>query len=244
MKTLTIPPPLTPARSGRQIRKVSLHEETAVVLRDMIFEGELAAGERIIEPTLCTELGISRTPLREALKVLAAEGLVELVPRQGAVVTRVTADDVAAMFEVMEGLEATVGVLAAQRVNAADLADLQAMHKRMIIEHREGRRADYYATNQAIHFKLTACTGNAHLAADYQRYQNKLWRARYQANWSQERWDESMAEHEEIMAALKAQDGTRLSTLLARHLRRTADNVVLGLRRQQQQVTEQTATEA
>lgn len=234
---LVMKPPAAGGRNTRQIRKLSLHEETAIVLREMIFEGELAAGERIIEPMLCEQLGVSRTPLREALKVLATEDLVELVPRQGAVVTRVTADDVAAMFEVMEGLERLVGELAAQRADEATLAEFRALHQRMILEHREGRRAEYYQLNQAIHFKLAECTGNPHLVADYERYQNKLWRARYQANWSRERWDQSVAEHEGIMAALEAHDPDRLSALLSQHLRRTAENVIEGLRRQHEQTT-------
>ena len=219
-------------RSRRTVRRLSLHDETISVLREMILDGTLRPGERIAEIALCEELGISRTPLREAIKVLASEGLVELMPNQGSVVTDLTPDDVEAMFEMMEALEFQVGRLVATRATDGQIDELRDMHKRMIRFHREGKRSEYFDLNQQIHLRLASYTGNRYLAADYELYLGKIRRARYLANLSQSRWDESAMEHEEIMAALLTRDGRNLGGILREHLRRTGAIVIAAVRSQ------------
>lgn len=214
----------------RMIRRLSLHDETVAVLREMIVDGTLPPGQRIPEPSLCEELGISRTPLREAIKVLASEGLVELMPSLGAVVTEITVDDVEAMFEMMAGLELQVGRLVAARATDDEVRELQDLHGRMVLRHRDGLRAEYFDLNQQIHLRLAQCSGNRFLAADYARYLGKIRRARYLANLSQSRWNESVAEHEEIMAALAARDGALLGELLREHLNRTGLIVIAAIK--------------
>ena len=115
-------PPGAEEPATRLIRRRPLHDEAAERLRDMIVEGHLAAGERVNEADLCAQLGISRTPLREALKVLAAEGLVDLLPRRGARIARLGAREVGELFEVLGGLERTAAELAAARVTAKDFS--------------------------------------------------------------------------------------------------------------------------
>lgn len=214
----------------RTIRRSSLHDETVAVLREMIVEGALPPGERIAEPELCTELGISRTPLREAIKVLASEGLVELRPSQGAIVTNITVEDVEAMFEMMEALEFQVGHLAAVRASDNEIQEIRDLHQRMLNYHREGRRAEYFDLNQDIHLKLAEATKNRYLLADYEKYLGKIRRARYMANLSQARWNESAQEHEEIVAALTARDGANLGGILKEHLRRTGLIVIAAVK--------------
>ncbi|MGI9294203.1 MAG: GntR family transcriptional regulator [Pseudomonadales bacterium] len=215
----------------RTIRRMSLHDETFAVLREMVVEGALPPGERIAEPALCEELGISRTPLREAIKVLASEGLVELKPSQGAVVTRITGADVEALFEMMEALEFQVGHLVATRATDEDMNEVRDLHDQMLMYHRAGRRAAYFDINQEIHLKLAHATKNQYLAADYEKYLGKIRRARYMANLSQARWNESVQEHEEIMAALYARDGENLGGILREHLRRTAVIVISAIKK-------------
>ncbi len=212
-------------------RRLSLHDETVAVVREMILEGVLAPRESIAEPMLCRELGISRTPVREALKVLASEGLVRLLPNRGAMVTEVTVEDVEALFEVMETLERLAGRLAALRATDAEIEDIEGMHARMVAHHREGRRQEYFELNQRIHLRIAECAGNKVLASAYADYLGKIKRARYLANLSQARWDESVREHEEIMAALVARDGEGLGGILQEHLRRTGVIVIQAVKK-------------
>lgn len=214
----------------RSRSRPSLHEEIVGVLRTMILEGQLAPGRRIAEPKLCVELGISRTPLREALKVLASEGLVTLMPNRGAVVTEVTVEDIAELFEVMGALEGLVGRLAAVRASDAELAELVAAHGRLVEWHRINDRARYFAANQAIHRRIAELSGNRQLALLYADYADKIRRARYLANMSYARWSESVREHERIMEAFVARDANLLAELLQEHLRKTGAVVCDALR--------------
>lgn len=189
-------------------------------LRAMIEAGELAPGAPVREREMCERLQVSRTPLREALKVLAAEKLLELRPNRGAIVLGLTERDVRDMFEVMEALEATAGRLACERATDADLAEIQAMHFQMHAHYLRGELDPYFQLNQTIHARIIAATGNAVLQASYASLSARIRNARYLANrWSRERWDQAMHEHGLILDALVARDGARLSEILAAHLR-------------------------
>ncbi|GIL39920.1 GntR family transcriptional regulator [Roseiterribacter gracilis] len=189
-------------------------------LRAMIEAGELAPGAPVREREMCERLSVSRTPLREALKVLAAERLLELRPNRGAVVLGLTERDVRDMFEVMEALEATAGRLACERATDADIAEIQAMHFQMHAHYLRGELEPYFQLNQAIHARIVAATGNAVLQSNYAALAARIRNARYLANrWSRERWDVAMHEHGLILDALVARDGAKLSEILAAHLR-------------------------
>lgn len=212
------------------LSRPSLHQQIVAVLRTMIFEGQLPPGARIAETQLCRQLGVSRTPLREALKVLASDRLIELLPNRGAVVAQITIEETVELFEVLEGLEAMVGELAVQRITDAELGELRAHHRDMLEHHQRGRRAEYFACNQWVHHRLVESTRNRTLAAAHLNYSQKIMRARYAANFTQLRWDESAQEHAHIIAALERRDGALLSNLLREHLRRTARSVLATLR--------------
>jgi DNA-binding GntR family transcriptional regulator len=189
-------------------------------LRAMIEAGELAPGTPVREREMCELLSVSRTPLREALKVLAAERLLELRPNRGAIVLGLTERDVRDMFEVMEALEATAGRLACERASDADVAEIQAMHFQMHAHYLRSELEPYFQLNQAIHARIVAATGNAVLQANYAALAARIRNARYLANrWSRERWDQAMHEHGLILEALVARDSARLSEILAAHLR-------------------------
>ena len=195
-----------------------LHAGAVDELRDLIVQGELAPGARLNERLLCERLGISRTPLREALKVLASEGLVELLPNRGAVVTALTLERVREVFAVMGALEALAGELACRNLTAAQLAEIRALHYQMRVHHARGELAEYFRFNQQIHTKLVEASGNATLAATYQQLNAHVRRARYMANLSRERWDKAVEEHEAILDALASRDAPRLERLLREHL--------------------------
>jgi DNA-binding GntR family transcriptional regulator len=204
----------------------SLHQEIVALLRDLIVEGKLLPGARIAEPQLCKQLGVSRTPLREALKVLAAEQLIVLLPNRGAEVARVSVEETAELFEIMGALELLIGELVAPRLSGADLAALEEMHRRLVEHRLAKRRSEYYAYNQAIHLRLCELSGNAALKALYRDYQMRIARVRHLANLSDMRWEESLSEHEAIMSALRSRDPVRLGQTLRDHLRNTQRGVI------------------
>ncbi len=222
--------PVPPVQGQRRpIRKrVSLHQEVAVTLRQLIQQGGLPPGDKIPEAELCTQLQVSRTPMREALKLLAAEGWVELLLNRGARVSSVTVAETRDLFEVLAYLELLVGEQLSRRLSAADLKHLEQIHRKLQRLHQQRRRKEYTLLNQQFHKTLASLTGNRILASTYEELLMRASRARYLANLSTGRWDESMDEHELIMTALRNRDGT-LGQRLSEHLQRTAEVVITAL---------------
>lgn len=220
-----------PKSSHRLVQRTTLHHEIALRLRDMIQDGELPPGSRIPELDLCETFGISRTPLREALKVLVAEGLAVHVPNRGFRVADVEADEIAFIFELIGALEELIGQLFCQRATDADVERLLRMHQDMVHHHRQGRRTAYFRLNQEIHRALVDCTGNPVLVHTYAGFNVRIIRVRSLANFTQMRWNESLQEHEAFMKPLEQRDGTRLGQLLREHSDHTAAGVIEALRR-------------
>jgi DNA-binding GntR family transcriptional regulator len=207
------------------IKRRSLHDEVVGRIRDMILEGDLAPGIRVPEKLLCARFSISRTPLREALKVLASEGLLELLPNRGAVVARLTTRDVEEMFEVMGALEALSGELACARMEDDDIAEVRALHYQMVLYYRRRNLPDYFRLNQEIHEKIVNAAGNGILRTMYFSLAKRIRRARYMANMSEQRWGQAVEEHERILALLEARDGPGLGAALRQHLRNKCEVV-------------------
>jgi len=207
-----------PAPRDAERPRQSLHATVVATLRDLIVEGELAPGARLSERLLCERLGVSRTPLREAFKVLASEGVVELLPNRGARVAPLDDGTIGDLFEVMGALEALAGRLAAERIAEHELAEIAALHYEMLAQYTRRRLPEYFRLNQAIHAAVVAAARNPVLSAAYQSLEGRIRRARYFANLSDERWREAVTEHDAILAALQARDGERLAGLLAAHL--------------------------
>jgi DNA-binding GntR family transcriptional regulator len=216
------------------VARGALHDRLVARLRDLIIEGEFAPGSRVPERALCQRFQVSRTPLREALKVLAADGLIQLAPNRGARVAALTVADVEEMFPVMGALEALAGELAAGRITEEGLAEVRALHYQMVLHHKRGELAAYFRLNQQIHEKIMAAAGNPTLAALYQSLAGRIRRARYLANMSAKRWARAVEEHEAILAALEARDGPRLGAILKDHLKNKCETVKEGLLAEQQ----------
>ena len=195
-----------------------LHEAAVDQLRDLIVQGALAPATRLNERVLCERFAISRTPLREAFKLLATEGLVELLPRRGAVVAPIRPERLAQTLAVMGALEALAGELACRQASGEQIAEIRALHYEMLAHHARGDLAGYFRYNQQIHLKLVEAAGNAVLLHTYRQLNANVRRARYMANLSRERWDRAVTEHEDILAALAARDAERLKRLLRDHL--------------------------
>lgn len=196
----------------------------------MILSGELGGGERVPEQRLCERFGISRTPLREALKVLGSEGLLELLPNRGARVATVSAAAVDEIFPVMGALEALAGELACARLDEAQLVEMRALHYQMALHHARGEAPAYFRLNQQIHQAILQAAGNPTLQAQYAALAARIRLLRFQARMDRRRWDQAMAEHEQMLAALEARDGPRLAAVLRGHVENKRETVQLALR--------------
>jgi DNA-binding GntR family transcriptional regulator len=200
------------------IQRRTLHDEIVEKLRDMISEGELLPGTRVPEKLLCIRFGVSRTPLREALKVLGSEGLVDLLPNRGAMVATLTSNDIEDLFPVMGQLEALAGELACRNITNEEIAEIRLMHYKMVLEYTRSDRSAYFKVNQEIHSRILSIARNHTLSNLYRGLAGRVRHARYLANMSKTRWAKAVEEHEQIVAALAARDGSRLSLILKQHL--------------------------
>ncbi|MBT3358514.1 MAG: GntR family transcriptional regulator [Rhodospirillales bacterium] len=207
------------------ITRQSLHDQVVDRLRDMIVEGELDPNTRINEKMLCERFGISRTPLREALKVLASEGLVELMPNRGATVASFTSEDLDETFPIMGALEALSGEIACQQITDTEIAEIRALHYQMVMHFQKGELHEYFQINKAIHENILAATHNATLTNIYGSLAGRVSPARFRANMSKPRWAEAVEEHEKILKALEDRDGPTLSRLLKTHLANKRETV-------------------
>ncbi|MBN8940063.1 MAG: GntR family transcriptional regulator [Rhizobiales bacterium] len=212
------------------IARRSLSTELVGRLRDMIVEGTLKPGDKISEPELCDLFGVSRTPLREALKVLAAEGLVQLNPNRGATVARIEPGEIEELFPIMGMLEALAGELACERLTPAALKRLETMHTTMVRHWKAGEWVPYSKLNRDIHEAIFEVAGNATLSTLYQNLVVRIHAVRFVARKSAERWAEAVDDHERMMIALRARDGAALSAVMREHLRHKADMVHEALR--------------
>jgi DNA-binding GntR family transcriptional regulator len=211
-------------------RPKPLHETVVERLRNMIVEGELASGERLHDANLARILQVSRTPIREATKLLATEGLVDLLPRRGARVSELSIEDILDLFETIAGVERHACELAAERMRESDLDKLQRAHKRMARHHAAGERQPYFKLNHEIHLAIVEASKNATLQNIHASLMSRARRARYAALASHARWMEAMGEHEQIMAALVERDSRRAGEIMRQHDLGTALSIVAALK--------------
>lgn len=198
-----------------------LAQQVAARIRDLIIQDQLTPGEWIREQALADKLRVSRTPLREALKMLELEGLIRLLPNRGAVVTELTVEEVKEKLEVLAVLEALAGKLACQKATDAELAEIRALHYEMLAWFSRQNRLEYFKLNQRIHLAMVAASGNRTLIETHARINAQLYRVRFQSNLQNALWSTAVDEHEEIMSALEKRDSTALAMHLQNHLGQT-----------------------
>lgn len=204
---------------GLGINRRYLHDEVADRMRALIQSGEMEPRARINEGELTERFGISRTPLREAIKILATEGMLELLPNRGARVASISEAEIEAMMEVIAGLEATAGDLACRTVTDAEIDAIQVDHAAMAAAWRAGDEAAYFACNRRIHEAIMAASRNAILANLYQSLSGRIQRSRYSARQTADQWSRAMAEHERMIVLLRTRDGAGLAVLMREHIR-------------------------
>jgi DNA-binding GntR family transcriptional regulator len=207
----------------------SLHETVTARLRDLIVEGHLPEGSRIVEKQLCEKLQVSRTPLREAFKVLAVEGLIEIQPNRGAIVRRIEMREAREMLTVIAALEAVAGELACANATDAEIAGLRAMHDRMMELFAKRERMLYFGVNQSIHLEIVRVARNDVLRTMHAQLHARMKRIRFRGNDIPHNWAAAVADHEKIIAALEARDGPRLGALLKQHLDDSWDRLEASL---------------
>lgn len=198
----------------------SLHDDVAAALRDRIFAGEFGPGTFLDEVRLAEEMQISRTPLREALKVLTAEGLVRHEPRRGCFVNEVTEQDLDEIFPVIALLEGRCAFEAARNATDADLQALEALHDRLSKHARAKRINDYYDANFAIHEAIITLANNRWLAGVISDLRKIVKLARLQQLHAPGRLEQSLSEHMAVFAALKARDAEGAEAAMRTHLTR------------------------
>ncbi|HXD41538.1 MAG TPA: GntR family transcriptional regulator [Ramlibacter sp.] len=213
------------------IPRAALHEQVAQRLRQMLVENRITPGAKLNERELTEVLQVSRTPLREAIKMLAAEGLVELLPNRGAIAVSLSEADVLNTFEVMAGLEGMSGELAAQRITDEELAEIKAMQFEMMAAYTRRDLSNYYRINAKIHSAINAAAKNPVLTATYNQVNARLQALRFRSNQDGEKWKRAMKEHEKMIDALQARDAAAMRELLVTHLRAKCDAVIGQLRR-------------
>jgi DNA-binding GntR family transcriptional regulator len=190
-------------------------------LRELIVSGELAPGQRITERLVADQLeGMSRTPLREAFKILEAEGLVKIEPNRGAVVTSLSVDEVAASIEVLIGLETLAAEPACEHITELELAAIEGLHTRMAQAYRDGDLMAYFHLNQSIHQQIVDAARNPVLSRIYASECARIRRYRFAGNQQHERWGRAVHEHETMLDALRERAGAILREILRQHHRR------------------------
>jgi DNA-binding GntR family transcriptional regulator len=208
---------------------IALAEQVADHLRDLVVRGVLKPGEHVVERRLCVQLGVSRTPMREALKLLRADGLVEISRNKGARVTEYSGEDAIALFEVIGALEGAAAERVAGRIDGGTLAFLEARHAEMQAHYEAGRLDAYFQINTIIHDAIVDGCGNPLLAESRRRLMLRARRGRYMAIMDEARWRQAMDEHETLMLALRRRDRAAAGAVWRQHLQNTGRSVAEAL---------------
>ena len=232
--TDTPEPPLAPGAgeppgAEERRRRHGVHADVCGHIRNLIVHGELASGERINEVGLSEALGVSRTPIREALKVLAAEGLVELLPNRGSRVTTPSTDEIVNLFAVIAALERLAVETVTLQASESALARLRALHDEMLQRYAEGDRDRYFELNHHIHETIISMADNPQLSRTHADLMTRARRPRFVAITSDGRWDESMKEHELVMSAMELRDARFAGEIVFRHVLKTGSAYIQSL---------------
>ncbi|MFD1711175.1 GntR family transcriptional regulator [Ottowia sp. GY511] len=198
-----------------QLAPRPLYEAVAERLRQRIYSRELLPGDWIDELKIAEQLGISRTPLREALKVLATEGLVTMKVRRGAYVAESSAKDLADVYHLLALLETDAARVVAQRASDAELAELATLHAEL--RSAVGDAARFFPLNEAFHLRLLELSDNRWRLQIVQDLRKVMKLHRQHSLQKDGRLEASLAEHEELMQALSSRDAERAAACMARH---------------------------
>ena len=201
------------------VRKTLHHEIVVDALRELILEGEIEPRSRVNEVALCERFGISRTPLREAIKLLAAEGLLELLPNRGARVVALSETEIRDILHVIGALEGAAGELACERITDSELKVIEDANEAMVAAWKARDYPTYFALNRRIHDAIMAAAGNSALQSTYRSLSGRVQRARFSAQKTDEQWAHAIDDHNLMVLLLRRRDGAALAQLMRDHIR-------------------------
>ncbi|WP_090061436.1 GntR family transcriptional regulator [Celeribacter neptunius] len=213
--------------TGPQIEDTAPSEPTAIaqwvadVLRDRIVKGSYPPGARLVERKISAELAVSRTPVREAIKLLDADGLIGISRNKGAQVLQFGPEEAREIFDVIAVLESLAAERFAEALTPARLETLEELHDRMMVFHKIGSHTDYFDTNSEIHDFIIAHCGNPIVIETHKRLMARARRGRFLAIMRPERLTEAVSEHEALMAALRQGDTGAVAQIWRAHLLHT-----------------------
>lgn len=213
------------------ITRAALHTQVADVLRERIVHGELPPGARLNEIELCDSMGISRTPLREAIKILEAENLVEIKPHRGAAVAQISLQTIAEIFELLAPLERLAMERAVAHMSDADFQQLQARHDTMIACYGANDRDGCFINDVAFHAEVVSLARNEVLKSTHVSLTNRSQRGRFLApRFSQAKLDQAMAQHKALIVAMADRDIAASGQMMHDHVQTTAEFVLDSIR--------------
>ncbi|RTZ38873.1 GntR family transcriptional regulator [Candidimonas sp. SYP-B2681] len=204
----------------------TLHQRVAARLRELLTHEVLGAGAKLNERELCESLGVSRTPLREAIRLLAAEGLVTLEPGRGAFVPVLSDEDIAHTFDLLSALEGLAGELAARRISDSELTELRALQLEMSAAFERRDLPAYYRFNIRIHDLISQAAGNPVLRETWSQVNSRMQALRFRSNQDEAKWARALEEHAQILVAMQNHDSEMARHLLSTHLIRKRDSVL------------------
>lgn len=204
----------------------NLHEATFQKLRSLLVEGKIAPGNKLNERELAESLNVSRTPIREAIRRLAADGLVELIANRGAIALQLSLEDVIHTFDVIADLEGFSGELAANNISYTCLSELEALQYEMMASYARRDLSSYYQLNLRIHHLINQAANNPVLSRLFTQVNARIEALRFRSNQDGVKWEKAVEEHQEMLDALKARDGKRMRSIMMRHVHNKRDVVV------------------
>jgi DNA-binding GntR family transcriptional regulator len=204
----------------------NLHESTFQKLRSLLVEGKIAPGSKLNERELAESLNVSRTPIREAIRRLAADGLVELIANRGAIAVELSLEDVIHTFDVIADLEGFSGELAANNISAATLSELEALQYEMLASYARRDLSSYYKLNLRIHHLINQAANNPVLSRLFSQVNARIEALRFRSNQDGVKWEKAVEEHQEMLEALKARDSKRMRKIMMQHVMNKRDVVV------------------
>jgi len=207
----------------KAIQKKTLHQEIANNLREMIMSGELREGDKIKEDELCTVMEISKTPLREALRVLSAEGLIRLIPNRGSYVTTPTFEEIKEMFDVMSVLEGVCARTAAEKMSSGDFKKLEDIHHQLEKNFRLKDQKQYIHHNNLYHAFVQELAGNKTLNQIVNGLRQKILLYRFKSLNLSGRFKQSIQEHRDLLEAFRNRDAEKAELLMKSHMKKQSE---------------------
>jgi DNA-binding GntR family transcriptional regulator len=204
----------------------NLHEAIFQKLRLLLVEGKIPPGSKLNERELAESLKVSRTPIREAIRRLAADGLVELIANRGAIALQLSVVDVINTFDVIADLEGFSGELAAKNISDAALSELEALQYEMMASYARRDLSSYYKLNLRIHQLINQAANNPVLSKLFSQVNARIEALRFRSNQDGVKWEKAVEEHQEMLDALKARDSAQMRKIMMQHVKNKRDVVV------------------